>query len=202
MEVDPTEYVNEDDDDKSGAEKRKGQLNTMVAITVALLATFMGICGVKDNNIAQGMQQAQADKIDSYSWYQARNIREEIARATVAQLTAEAAAAPPAAQAAYQQQINAYQAVAKEQDEKKKAQQADADKADKTYDQLNFRDDQFDLSDALLSIAISLLAVTALTQKRWLFALAMIPTAFGLLMGLAGLFGWNIHPDALTRMLS
>ncbi len=202
MEVDPTEYVNEDDDDKSGAEKRKGQLNTMVAITVALLATFMGICGVKDNNIAQGMQQAQADKIDSYSWYQARNIREEVAKATVAQLTAEAATAPPSAKSAYQQQLAAYEAIAKEQEEKKKTQQDDADKADKTYNQLNFRDDQFDLSDALLSIAISLLAVTALTQKRWLFALAMIPTAFGLLMGLAGLFGWSIHPDALTRMLS
>lgn len=205
MEVDPTEYVNSDDDDsndKSGAEKRKGQLNTMVAITVALLATFMGICGVKDNNIAQGMQQAQADKIDSYSWYQARNIREEVAKATVAQLTAARAAAPSSAQAVYQQQLDAYEAIAKEQGEKKKTQQDDADKADKTYNQLNFRDDQFDLSDALLSIAISLLAVTALTQKRWLFALAMIPTAFGLLMGLAGLFGWNIHPDALTRMLS
>ncbi len=202
MEVAPTEYINNDDDDKSGAEKRKGQLNTMVAITVALLATFMGICGVKDNNIAQGMQQAQADKIDSYSWYQARNIREEVAKATVAQLTAARAAAPSSAQAVYQQQLDAYEAIAKEQDEKKKTQQDDADKADKTYNQLNFRDDQFDLSDALLSIAISLLAVTALTQKRWLFALAMIPTVFGLLMGLAGLFGWNIHPDALTRMLS
>ncbi len=204
MEVDPTEYVNNDDegDDKSGAEKRKSQLNTAVAITVALLATFMGICGVKDNNIAQGMQQAQADKIDSYSWYQARNIREEVAKATVAQLTVAASAAPPAAQSVYQQQIAAYEAIAKEQGEKKKTQQEDADKADKTYNQLNFRDDQFDLSDALLSIAISLLAGTALTQKRWLFALAMIPTAFGLLMGLAGLFGWNIHPDALTRMLS
>ena len=202
MEVAPTEYINNDDDDKSGAEKRKGQLNTMVAITVALLATFMGICGVKDNNIAQGMQQAQADKIDSYSWYQARNIREEVAKATVAQLTAARAAAPSSAQAVYQQQLDAYEAIAKEQGEKKKTQQDDADKADKTYNQLNFRDDQFDLSDALLSIAISLLAVTALTQKRWLFALAMIPTVFGLLMGLAGLFGWNIHPDALTRMLS
>jgi len=202
MEVDPTEYVNEDDDDKSGAEKRKGQLNTMVAITVALLATFMGICGVKDNNIAQGMQQAQADKIDNYSWYQARNIREEVAKATAAQLTAESAAAPQSAQAIYQQQIAAYNAISKEQEEKKKGQQDAADNADKLYDKLNFRDDQFDLSDALLSIAISLLAVTALTQKRWLFALAMIPTAFGLLMGLAGLFGWSIHPDALTRMLS
>lgn len=175
MEVDPTEYVNDDDDDdKSGAEKRKGQLNTAVAVTVALLATFMGVCGVKDNNIAQGMQQAQADKIDSYSWYQARNIREEVAKATVAQLTAARAAAPSSAQAVYQQ-LDAYEAIAKEQGEKKKTQQDDADKADKTYDRLNFRDDQFDLSDALLSIAISLLAVTALTQKRWLFALAMIP---------------------------
>ena len=50
-----------------------------VAITVALLATFMGICKVKDDNIVQAMQQAQADKIDHWSFYQARNIRQEIA---------------------------------------------------------------------------------------------------------------------------
>ena len=31
-----------------------------------LLATFMGICKVKDDNIVQAMQQAQADKIDNY----------------------------------------------------------------------------------------------------------------------------------------
>ena len=50
--------------------------------------------------------------------------------------------------------------------------------------------------NTLVAIAV------ALTGKRWLYWVAMIPTVFGVLMGLAGLFGWGIHPDALTRLLS
>jgi uncharacterized protein DUF4337 len=204
MDSDPMQYVDEQDgkSDEVSDSKSSRKLNTLVAISVALLATFMGICKVKDDNIVQAMQQAQADKIDNYSWYQARNIREEIAKATVAELTAQSAGAPQQAQAAYQEQIKAYQAIAQEQAEKKKIQQADADKANQTYNELNYHDDQFDLSDAMLALAISLLALTALTQKRWLFVLAMVPTVFGTLMGLAGLFGWAVHPNALTRLLS
>src|ERR1700753_2514422 len=201
MDVDPLEHV-EDDDEKDGGEKPKSNLNRWVAITVAILATFMGICKVKDDNIVQAMQQAQADKIDNYSWYQARNIREDVARATAAQLAAQLAATPAADRAAVQQQLDAFNAIAKDQDEKKKQQQDAAEQADKTYNQLNLHDDQFDLADAALSIAISLLAVTALTQKRWLYFLALMPTFFGLLMGLAGLLGWSLHPDALARLLS
>lgn len=206
MDVDPTEYVETEEDETEQTEQardqRKGRLNTIVALTVALLATFMGICKVKDDNIVQAMQQAQADKIDNYSWYQARNVREEVADATVAQLTAALAGAPPQARAAYQQQIAVYRQIAQDQDTKKKKQQTDADQADKDYNRLNTHDDQFDLSDALLAIAISLLAVTALTQKRWLLIVAAVPTFFGVLMGLAGLFGWRLHPDAITRLLS
>src|SRR2546425_2439072 len=207
MDPDLMQFVEEGKDKKDISEANetknsKAHLNTLVAISVALLATFMGICKVKDDNIVQAMQQAQADKIDNYSWYQARNIREEIAKATIAELTAQAASAPQQAQAAYQEQIKAYQAIAQDQAEKKKIQQADAEKADNTYNELNYHDDQFDLSDAMLALAISLLALTALTQKRWLFVIAMVPTFFGALMGLAGLFGWAIHPNALTRLLS
>ena len=210
MDLDPTEYVETDDEEieerieqkEQARDRRKGRLNTIVAITVALLATFMGICKVKDDNIVQAMQQAQADKIDNYSWYQARNIREEVANATVAQLTAALAGAPPQARAAYQQQIAAYRRIAQDQNTKKKAQQDAANQADKDYNRLNNHDDQFDLSDALLAIAISLLAVTALTQKRWLLVVAAVPTFFGVLMGLAGLLGWKLHPDAITRLLS
>jgi hypothetical protein len=129
-------------------------------------------------------------------------IREEVAKATVAQLTAQAAAAAPQAKAAFDEQIKTYQAIAQEQGDKKKTQQADADKADQTYNELNYHDDQFDLSDAMLALAISLMAVTALTQKRWLFVLALFPTVFGVVMGLAGLLGWHIHPNALTKLLS
>ena len=205
MDPDPMQYVDEDDKEKKdqvAAGNSRARLNTLVAISVALLATFMGIGKVKDDNIVQAMQQAQADKIDNYSWYQARNIREEVAQATVTQLTLQVASVSPAAQAAYQEQIKKYQAIAQDQEEKKKTQQAAADQADKTYNELNFHDDQFDLSDAMLALAISLLAMTALTQKRWLFILAMVPTAFGVLMGLAGLLGWRIHPEMLTRLLS
>jgi hypothetical protein len=206
MEPDPMEYLGDDDRrqdiEASEKDRAKGRLNTLVAITVALLATFMGVCKVKDDNIVQAMQQAQADKLDNYAWYQARNIREEVAGSTVAQLTAQAAAAPLQAQTAYQEQIAKYQAIAQEQSEKKKEQQDAAEKADKTYNDLNVHDDQFDLSDVMLALAISLLAMTALTQKRWLYYLALVPTAFGVVMGLAGLLGWGLHPDALTRLLS
>jgi hypothetical protein len=207
MDPDPMQYVEEDDDDKKSAAKdaaanSRARLNTWVAISVALLATFMGICKVKDDNIVQAMQQAQADKIDNYSWYQARNVREEVANATVAQLKLAQASAPAQAHSMYDEQIKTYQALAQEQNEKKKVQQADADKSDQSYNELNFHDDQFDLSDAMLALAISLLAVTALTQKRWLFIIAMIPTFFGVLMGLAGLLSWHIHPNFLTRLLS
>ena len=36
----------------------------------------------------------------------------------------------------------------------------------------------------------------------WLYFLALVPTAFGLLMGLAGLAGWGIHPTVLIQLLS
>ena len=199
MDPDPMQYAQEQDQE---AAKAKNRLNTLVAIAVALLATFMGICKVKDDNIVQAMQQAQADKIDSYSWYQARNIREEVANAVAAQLAAQQAGAPENVRGVYESEIKKYQAIGQEQSEKKKVQQADAEGADKKYNELNTHDDQFDLSDALLSIAISLLALTALTGKRWLYWVSMIPTVLGVFMGLAGLFGWGIHPDALTRLLS
>ena len=207
MDPDPMQFLDKDDGTEesrsvAAAQKSRNELNTLVAITVALLATFMGICKVKDDNIVQAMQQAQANKIDSYSWYQARNIREDIAKATVAQLTVQATSAPSPGQAAIQEQIKVFQAIAQQEAEKKKAQQADAEQADRSYNELNYRDDQFDLSDAMLALAISLCAVTALTQKRWLFVLAMVPTFFGILMGLAGLFSWKIHPDILIKWLS
>src|SRR6476660_10283509 len=120
MDPDPMQFVEDDAAQKdvpAGAEvkSRKPNLNTLVAISVALLATFMGICKTKDDNIVQAMQQAQADKIDNYSWYQARNIREEIAKATIAELTAQSAAAPQQAQQSFQDKIKEYQAIEQDQ---------------------------------------------------------------------------------------
>jgi len=81
MEIDPLESAQTATDAHAATSDRDAaRLGSRVAITVALLATFLGVCKVKDDNIVQGMQQAQADKIDHWSFYQARHIREEIAK--------------------------------------------------------------------------------------------------------------------------
>ena len=95
--------------------------------------------------------------------------------------------APAAAQASYQAQITAYENLEKDQ---------------ANHHTLNFRGDQFDLSDAAIAIAISLLAVASLTGLPWLYLLALMPSSFGVLMGMSGLFGWAIHPDGLVNLLS
>jgi membrane-bound ClpP family serine protease len=177
-------------------------LNMRVAVTVALLATFMGICKVKDDNINQAMQQAQANKVDHWSFYQARNVREEVARSTVAQLRLAALGRPAAEQEAYAGAVKEFLQIADDQKRKKEEVKTQAEQDQADYDAANFRDDQFDLSDALLAIAISLLAITALTRQRWLFIGALVPTALGVFFGLAGLLGLPFHPTALMALLS
>ena len=201
MDIDPQELVEAPPDGAAG-DRKVALLNTFVAITVALLATFMGVCKVKDDNIVQAMQQAQADKLDHWNFYQARNIRQDVAEATATQLRLAKLGRPATEAAAYDEAIARYDAKAAAEAQKKAELKAQAEQDQKTYDSLNFHDDQFDLSDAALAIAIALLAVAALTRIWWMYWLSWVPISFGVLMGLSGLLGWALHPDTLTRLLS
>jgi len=201
MDVDPMDTIEQLTEERA-ADARSARLNAIVAITVAVLATFMSICKVKDDNIVQAMQQAQADRLDHWNFYQARNIRQEVAAATVTQLKLAAAGAPAAQQDAYRAAIASFEAVVADQARKKEELRLQAEQDQRTYDSLNYRDDQFDLSDTLIALAISLLALTALTHKPWLYNVALVATVGGVVMGLAGLLGWHLHPDALSRALS
>jgi hypothetical protein len=203
MNIDALDLARDDEAAVEAASGRRFRINSAVAVTVAVLATFTGLCKVKDDNIVQAMQQAQADKLDHWNFYQARNLREELAKATALQLRLQSqaqAAAPSRVQ--WDAAADRYEALAREQAQKKEdlRQQALADQ--KTYDSLNFRDDQFDLSDAAVAIAISMLAIASLTQFWWLYGLSLVPAAFGIVMGTAGLAGLQLHPDVLARLLS
>jgi hypothetical protein len=199
MEIDPIESAEPESADPN---PERARLNTWVAITVALLATFMGVCKVKDDNIVQAMQQAQAAKIDDWGFYQARNIRQEVAQSSLSLFIVQRAAAPAAARPALDSLVTVYTALVKDQGIKKDSLRTAATIDQTSYDAFNYRDDQFDLSDTLIALAISLLALTSLTHKRWLYWIAMVPTALGVLMGLAGLLGWHLHPDSITQLLS
>ena len=179
----------------------RDRLNNWIAISVALLAAFMAITKVKDDNIVQAMLQAKTDAVDTWSEYQAKRIKHHLLELGRDQTIALRVTAPQAA-AQLDEQVKHYESeIARYQGEETELQ----DKArafEKQYDALNFRDDQFDLSDAFLSVALAMLAVTALTRKKWLLWTSLVFGAFGFIMGLAGLIGWRIHPDWLSRLLS
>lgn len=183
------------------AETHSG-LNSAVAILVALTATFMALCNIKDGNINQGMQQALSMTVDSWSYYQARSVKQHLAEATVDELQIQRALAPPALQPMFDAKIKMYaEQAAKENAEKKKLQKQ-AEDYQKQYDALNFHDDQFDMSEACMSVAIAMFGITALTKKRWLIFVAIAFMIFGTIMGLAGFFGWAIHPNSFAKFLS
>src|ERR1700729_2025677 len=111
MEIDPLNPIGQDDSTRDTANARARYLNTWVAVSVALLATFMGICKIKDDNIVQAMQQAQADRIDHWGFYQARNVRQEVAQAEVDQLQMIAGGQPEAVRARSAPVIARYEAL-------------------------------------------------------------------------------------------
>ena len=46
------------------------RINTIVAVSVAITATFIALCNVKDGNIVQAMAQEQASGVDAWAYYQ------------------------------------------------------------------------------------------------------------------------------------
>jgi hypothetical protein len=60
-------------------EAGKSKINSRAALFVAVSATFMALCNVKDGNIVQAMSQAQANALDSWSYFQAKSTKQSIA---------------------------------------------------------------------------------------------------------------------------
>jgi hypothetical protein len=183
---------------------KESRFNGVIAALVAVTATCMALGNVKDGNVVQAMQQAQANGIDTWSYFQAKSTRQHLAESFADQLTVERDTWPgmtAESRGEIDQKISALRAKAAVYETEKAELQKRAEGYQKEYDRLNLHDDQFDMSDAALSIAIALYGISALTQKRWLLGMATGLAAFGLLFELAGFAGWSIHPDFLARLL-
>jgi hypothetical protein len=184
---------------------KQGQLNTLVAVSVSIVATFMALCNVKDGNIVQAMAQCQANAVDGWAYYQSKSTKQNIAESMVDQLKVQrevgGATMTPEARALLDKKIADYQAKAKQYGVEKNEIKAQAEGYQKQYDKLNVHDDQFDIAEASLSIAIALFGVTALTQKRFMLFVAGAFALFGTVIGFAGFLGKDLHPDFLAKLL-
>jgi hypothetical protein len=171
---------------------------------VAVVATFMALCNVKDGNVVQAMQQSQAKAIDQWSYYQSKSTKQHIAENSADMLKVQLEMNPglkPEVRARVEAKIAAQEAAARKYEKEKEQIRAVAEGAAKDYDTMNIHDDQFDLAEACLSVAVALAGVTVLTKKRWLFGVAGVFALLGLLYGLAGFLHWNLHSDFMAKIL-
>jgi len=184
---------------KDGKRENK-TLSDLVAVTVVVLSVFMAISKTKDDNINQAMQKAKSDAVNAWAEYQFARVKLHVDENGLNQLRLlETAGTFDKALAA--KQAAEYEADIKKYEGRSTETRAKAEKWEAEYDRLNFRDDQFDMSDVFLSIAIALAAVASLVDLFWLLYVAWGSGAVGLVFGIAGFAGWNFRPEWLASLL-
>jgi len=172
----------------------RNKINSRVAIIVAITATFMALCNVKDGNIVQAMSQAQANAIDAWTYFQAKSTKQSITEKSLELLKVENKPEALAMIKTYEEQIARY--------EKEKTEiSAEAKGYQKQYDDINLFDDQFDMTDALLTISIAMLGITSLTQKKWLLYFSGTVALIGIILGLAAFMKISLHSDLISKIL-
>ena len=173
---------------------RESKMNGRIAVCVALTATFMAICNVKDGNVVQAMSQAQAHSIDAWSYFQAKSTKESIVENAVEILKLQKFPGYEELVKKDEEQIARYE---KEKADIKKQ----AEGYQQEYEDINVFDDQFDMTEAFLSIAIAMFGITALTQRKWLFYFAASVSLLGIVLGLTAFLKISLHSDIISKIL-
>jgi hypothetical protein len=183
------------------AEAKDKKLNQMVAITVVLLSVFTGVCNIKDGNLVQAMQQTKADSVDTWNQYQATRTKLHVAEAERDEIAIIAAQANDAGKAQATDRLKSLSADIAKYKAESPGLSAKAQAQGDLYDTLNVHDDQFDASEALVSTAISMAAVAALSESLGLLIGSWAFGTFGMFMGICGFAKLAFHPDILSNFL-
>ena len=154
----------------------------------------MALCNVKDGNIVQAMSQAQAHSIDAWSYFQAKSTKQSIAENSLELLKVQNPSVNDSIIKKYETQIKRYET-------EKSEIKTQAEGFQKEYDDTNLFDDQFDMTDALLTISIAMFGITSLTQKKWLLYFSGIVSLMGIILGLAAFMKISLHSDLVSKIL-
>ena len=180
---------------KEAIEKaEESSINSRVAIIVSLVATFMALCNIKNSSMIQSMSRAQAHSIDAWSYYQAKGTKENLEKNTIDLLKLQSQKVSDVVLKSYEDRIAKYE---KEKEEIKKQ----AEGYEKQYDEIHEFNDQFEITEALLSISIALFGITALTQKKWLFGFAVLLSLTGVVLGTTAFFKISLLGEWVAKLL-
>jgi Domain of unknown function (DUF4337) len=180
------------------------RLKRVVALFIAASGAFVAICGVKDGNVVQSMERAQAEMVDLWALYRAKSTKQHVAEVMVDELAIERdlmTEMSPAGRLLLERRLTDYAAGVAIYGSEKEEIGRSIEALEREYAALNQRDDQFDMAEALGSLAIAVSGATVLTRKRALFVVAVVFLAFAVVLGASGFLGTNVHPNALARLL-
>ncbi len=180
----------------------ESKLNSRIAIFVALTATFMALCNIKGGNIVQNMAKAQSKSVSDWTYFQSKSTKQNLSENTIELLNTQLISTTNlSAKVEIEKKINNYKAKVERYEKEKNEIKASAEAQEKSYDDMNVFDDQFDMTEAILSISIAMFGLTALTQKKQLFYFALSLSSLGIILGVSAFLKIPLHSDFISNIL-
>lgn len=175
-----------------GNDKFSSKIAVMTAILATVGATFGYQGGATQNDAALSKNNAAIDKTEAanrWNYYQAKSNKQNLAELALT--------LPGVEPEKYLADVARYKL--EKEEIKKEAEKWEASSADwnKKSDQAMHQHHQWALATTAEQIAISLAAITLLTQKKWLQYTAYAVAAAGIALGL---FAW-LHLDPIAAVM-
>ena len=179
---------NVEDAVKDGGGRDEGRLNNLIAILVVLTATIMALTSIKGAVVLQEASILHTEINDAWDYYEAKSVKGHLAENTLDLLRALAVRDPGTARALAPSTLR-QEAALKTYDQEKSALEQEAKGLEKRAAGLDRRHETFSVAEALLSVAICLFGLSALTRHRGLLWVGAALALAGLGTSLLAAFG-------------
>jgi hypothetical protein len=169
------------------------------ALLIAVLAGVLAVGGLGGGNATDDMIANNIKASDTWSFYQAKNVRQTIYEIEAEKLKGALAAGTvaPAERPSAEARLKDYEATVTRYDsepdpndpskgEGKKELSARAKAYEAAFDQASARDNNFDLAEVALQLALVLGSVAILAVNRWILGLSLALGIAGSLLTLNG----------------
>jgi hypothetical protein len=183
--------------------KEEERFNRVAALLIAMMAALLAIGGLGGGNATDDMIMNNIEASDTWAFFQAKNIRQTAYQLEIDALEVQLAKAPPEERQALKSRLEAYRATVARYDsepdpeapddplrgEGKQQLRAQAISFEAARDRAAEQDNNFDLAEVLLQLALVLGSVAILATNR---AILISSAALGLVGALLTLNGYML----------
>jgi hypothetical protein len=188
--------------EEKAEQEADNRFRNRAALLIAILAAILAVGGLGGGNATDDMIANNIKASDSWAFYQAKNVRQTMYEIAADELRAslDTGAISGAGRASAEARLKEYQGTIARYDsepdpkapndvlkgEGKKEISARAQSYEGAFEEASARDNNFDLSEVLLQLALVLGSVAILALNRWVLGLSAVLGLAGSLLTLNG----------------